>query len=69
MDKRVKFDFDISFVNGGGLQGQSFKLDIEKDDISDLDLRNYIVEDLRLLMVQDCIILKKEIIRQAHKRV
>ena len=69
MDKRVKFDFDISFVNGGGLQGQSFKLDIEKDDISDLDLRNYIVEDLRLLMVQDCIILKKEIISQAHKRV
>jgi hypothetical protein len=30
-DKRVQFDFDIEFTNGGGLQGQGFRLDIEGD--------------------------------------
>ena len=34
-DKRVKFDFEVSFSNGGGLQGQGFRLDIEREDTSD----------------------------------
>jgi arylformamidase len=34
MNKRVKFDFEIDFTNGGGIQGQDFRLDIEGDDIS-----------------------------------
>jgi FMN-dependent NADH-azoreductase len=29
------FDFDVEFLNGGGLQGQGFRLDIEGDDIDD----------------------------------
>jgi hypothetical protein len=28
MDKRVLFDFEIKFTNGGGLHGQEFRLDI-----------------------------------------
>ena len=28
MDRRVAFDFDIEFTNGGGLQGQDFRLDV-----------------------------------------
>ncbi|MBI1877854.1 MAG: cyclase family protein [Chloroflexi bacterium] len=35
MDKRVKFDFEIDFTNGGGIQGQDFRLDIAGDDIAD----------------------------------
>ena len=27
--KRVVFDFEIDFSNGGGLQGQGFRLDID----------------------------------------
>ena len=27
--RRVKFDFEVDFSNGGGLQGQDFRLDIE----------------------------------------
>ncbi len=68
MDKRVKFDFEIDFSNGGGLQGQEFRLDIEGDDISDQELADYIVRDLRLLMVKEVRILKKEIITETHKR-
>ena len=68
MNKRVKFDFEIDFSNGGGLQGQDFRLDIEGDDISDEDLAEYIVRDMRLLMVKEVHIIKKEIITEKHKR-
>jgi hypothetical protein len=68
MDKRVQFDFEIEFSNGGGLQGQEFRLDIEGDDISDEDLTKYIVEDMRLLMVGEVRIFNKKIITEKHKR-
>ena len=29
VQKRVVFNFEIDFSNGGGLQGQEFRLDIE----------------------------------------
>jgi len=68
MDKRIKFDFEIDFSNGGGMQGQDFRLDIEGDDISDEDLAKYIVNDMRLLMVGAVRILNKQIITEPHKR-
>jgi kynurenine formamidase len=68
MDKRVKFDFEIEFTNGGGLQGQDFRLDINGDTISDQDLAEYIVNDMRLLMVGEVRILNKEIFPEKHKR-
>jgi arylformamidase len=67
-DKRVCFDFEIDFSNGGGLQGQGFRLDIDGDDISDAELAAYIVKDLRLLMAGSVRILKKTIITERHKR-
>jgi hypothetical protein len=67
MDKRVKFDFEMRFTNGGGIQGQDFRLDIEGDDISDNELAEYIVKDMRLLMVRDVRIINKEIITEKHK--
>jgi len=68
MDKRVKFDFEIYFTNGGSIKGDDFRLDILGDNISDKELSNYIVEDLRLLMVGETKILNKEILTEAHKR-
>ena len=68
MDKRVKFDFEIDFINGVGLKGQDFRLDITGDDISDQELADYIVKDMRLLLVGEVRILKKEIITEKHKR-
>ncbi|WP_232227633.1 cyclase [Aerolutibacter daejeonensis] len=69
VEHRVVFDFDIHFSNGGGLQGQDFRLDIEGDEIDDAALADYIVRDLRLLMVGEVRILKKRIIVEAHKRL
>src|SRR5687767_4117314 len=66
--KRVQFDFEIEFLNGGGIQGQGFRLDIDGDDIADEALARYIVKDLRLLMVGTVRILNKAIIAEPHKR-
>ena len=67
-DRRVRFDFEVEFSNGGGIQGQDFRLDIEGEDISDGELADYIVRDMRLLMVGGVRILNKEIIEEPHKR-
>ena len=68
MDKRVKFDFEIYFTNGGSIKGDDFRLDISGDNISDKELADYIVEDLRLVMVGQTNILRKEILTEPHKR-
>lgn len=65
---RVQFDFAIEFTNGGGLQGQGFRLDIDGQDIADAELAAYIVRDLRLLMVGPVRILNKTILVEPHKR-
>ena len=67
--KRVQFDFEIAFSNGGGLKGWDFRLDIDGDDISDQALADCIVRDLRLLMVGSVRVSNKKIIREPHKRV
>ena len=68
MDRRVKFDFEIYFTNGGNIKGEDFRLDIEGDTISDKALADYIIADLRLLMVGEAKILNKEILTEPHKR-
>lgn len=67
-EKRVCFDFEVSFTNGGGVQGQDFRLDIVGDGIDDAELARYIISDLRLLMVGEVRILNKRIIEEQHKR-
>lgn len=68
MERRVIFDFEIEFTNGGGIQGQDFRLDIDGEDISDKELADHIVRDMRLLMVGRTRILNKVIVAEAHKR-
>jgi arylformamidase len=68
-ERRVQFDFKVDFSNGGALQGQGFRLDIEGEDISEEELARYLVEDMRLLMVEEVRILNKEIIAERHKRL
>jgi arylformamidase len=68
MDKRVKFDFEIFFTNGGSIKGEDFRLDISGNAITDEELSDYIVKDMRLLMVGQTKILNKEIFEEKHKR-
>ncbi|THD04835.1 cyclase family protein [Rhodanobacter lindaniclasticus] len=67
-EHRVCFDFEVDFSNGGGIQGQGFRLDIDGDDIDDQALADYIVRDMQLLMVGAVRIRNKKIIRERHKR-
>jgi arylformamidase len=68
MQKRVQFDFEIEFTNGGGIQGQGFRLDIAGDEITDQQLADYLVSDMRLLMVGKVHIHDKIIFEEPHKR-
>lgn len=68
MQRRVVFDFEIDFSNGGGLQGQDFRLDIPGEQIGDRELADHLVRDLRLLMVDTVRILRKRIVAEPHKR-
>src|SRR5688572_9251050 len=67
-DKRVSFDFEITFANSGSLQGREFRLDLHGEDITDADLADYVVRDMRLLMVKEVRILNKRVIAEKHKR-
>ncbi len=67
-EKRVCFDFEVTFSNGGGIQGQDFRLDLDGDDIDDDALAIHIIRDMRLLMVGDVRILNKCIVEEQHKR-
>jgi kynurenine formamidase len=65
--RRVQFDFEIAFSNGGGLAGQAFRLDIDGDDIDTQSLADRVVRELRLLMVREVRIVNKRIIEEPHK--
>ena len=34
-DKRIEFDFELEFTNGGGLTGSGFRLDVPNAEVSD----------------------------------
>lgn len=67
-DRRAQFDFEVDFLNGGGLQGQQFRLDIDGDEVTEAELARAVVHDLRLLMVGEVRIRNTVIIEEAHKR-
>ena len=67
--KRVQFDFTMTFTNGGGIQGQGFRLDIDGDTIADRELADYLIQDMHLLMVDEVLIFNKTIISEPHKRM
>jgi arylformamidase len=67
-ERRVCFDFEVEFANGGALQGQDFRLDLAGDEIDDETVGEAVIADLRLLMVARIAILNKTIIVEPHKR-
>jgi kynurenine formamidase len=67
-ERRVVVEFEIDFANGGGLQGQDFRLDIDRDDIDDRTLADRIVAELGLVMVSAVRIRNRRIVEEPHKR-
>ncbi|BBC36481.1 hypothetical protein SGFS_077750 [Streptomyces graminofaciens] len=64
---RVRFDADITFTNGGGLQTQGFVLDVPDADIGDAELADLLVRHLGLLMVDEVRISGRQPLREPHK--
>ncbi|MET9397994.1 cyclase family protein [Kitasatospora sp. NPDC002965] len=64
---RVRFDAEVGFANGGGLQTQGFRLDIPGPEIEDGELGELLVRHLGLLMVEVVRITNREVLREPHK--
>ncbi len=65
---RVELDFVVTFRNGGGLQGQGFRLDIPGDDIADAEAGELLVRELGLLMVDEVRIESRRVVVEPHRR-
>ncbi len=64
---RAQFDAEVTFVNGGALRVEDFRLDIPGDSIGDDELGALIVSHLGLLMVDRVTISRRSLIREPHK--
>jgi arylformamidase len=65
--RRVEFDADVVFSNGGSLTARGFRFDIPGTQISDAQLGELLVAQLGLLMVGRVIVSRKQIIVEPHK--
>ena len=79
---RVRFDAEVTFGNGGGLQVQGFRLDLPtaliadagadasdptSKDVADEFVAELLIRHLGLLMVEDVRISAKEVLREPHR--
>ena len=64
---RASFDADVTFLNGGGLQVQGFRLDVPGPEASTDELAGLFVAHLGLLMVDRVELTGVEVFAEAHK--
>ncbi|MDF3299442.1 cyclase family protein [Streptomyces tropicalis] len=64
---RVQFNADVTFVNGGGLQVQEFRLDVPGPSITDREVGELFLRHLGLLMVGTVQITGKQLLQEPHK--
>jgi kynurenine formamidase len=66
-DYRAEFDAEVTFLNGGGLQAQGFRLDIPGPDVSQPELAAAFVRQLGLLMTDQVRLSSVRILQEPHK--
>jgi arylformamidase len=66
-DYRAEFDAEVTFLNGGGLQAQGFRLDIPGPDVSEPELAAAFVRQLGLLMTDRVRFSAVRILQEPHK--
>ncbi len=64
---RVQFDADVTFLNGGGLQAQEFRLDVPDKHISQAAVAELFVRHLGLLMVDRVALTDVQCLAEPHK--
>jgi arylformamidase len=66
-DYRAEFDAEVTFLNGGGLQAQGFKLDVPDPQIGEDRLAALFVRQLGLLMTERVILNDVRVVKEPHK--
>jgi kynurenine formamidase len=64
---RAEFDADVTFLNGGGLQAQGFKLDVPDPEITNDQLASLFVGQLGLLMTERVTLRAVRVVQEPHK--
>jgi kynurenine formamidase len=64
---RAVFDAEVTFLNGGGLQAQGFRLDLPSADVSDGQVADLLIGHLGLLMVDEVRIDRLQVVAEPHK--
>jgi arylformamidase len=64
---RAEFDADVTFLNGGGLQAQGFKLDVPDPQITEDQLASLFVGQLGLLMTERVTLRAVRVVQEPHK--
>jgi arylformamidase len=66
-DYRAIVDADLTFLNGGGLHANEFRLDISSPEITEAEIGDLLVRHLGLLMVDQVNITAMRIVQEQHK--
>jgi kynurenine formamidase len=64
---RVSFDADVTFLDGGGLQVQGFRLDVPGPDVTEDQLGELFVDHLGLLLVDRVLVTGVRVLAEAHR--
>lgn len=66
-EHRAHFDFTIAFANGGGIQGQGFRLDLPAADIAEGAIAALLVKHLGLALVRSVELTDLRIVVEPHR--
>ncbi|MCT1476628.1 cyclase family protein [Microbacterium sp. p3-SID336] len=64
---RAHFDFAITFANGGGMQGEGFRLDLPRADMSADEIAALLVRHLGLALVGEVELRDLRIVEEQHR--
>jgi arylformamidase len=64
---RAEFDADVTFLNGGGLQAQGFRVDVPHPDVTEAEIAALFVASCSLLMVDRVRLSGVRVFGEPHK--
>jgi kynurenine formamidase len=64
---RARFDAEVTFLNGGGLQANGFRLDVPDPQVTEAQLAALFVRELGLLMVDRVTVRAMRVVQEPHK--
>lgn len=66
-DYRAVFDARISFLNGGGLTAEGFRLDLPGPDVTEADVARLLVQHLGLALVGEVRLTGLQVVQEQHR--